>query len=141
MCDNSTFHLPSNMAAITISRNFIKWQKKTRISWKFSIRFRSQIEKQEALVYSSIHTVQEIKLEGFLQQRSWQLSFQFPTCLFTYIYIWSGCGRVVYGAGRKAKRMVLQCINGEFNTVEGRTKIWQLKNLILTLFGLIFRHI
>ena len=46
------------------------------------------------------------------------------------------------GAGRKAKRMVLQCINGvSSNPVEGRTKIWQLKNLILTLFGLIFRRI
>jgi hypothetical protein len=30
---------------------------------------------------------------------------------------------VVYGAGRKAKRMVLQCINGVgSNSVEGRTK-------------------
>ena len=30
-------------------------------------------------------------------------------------------------AGRKAKRMVLQCINGVgSNPVEGRTKIWQL---------------
>ena len=35
-----------------------------------------------------------------------------------------GCGRVVQGAGRKAKRMVLQCINGVgLNPVEGRTKI------------------
>jgi hypothetical protein len=31
---------------------------------------------------------------------------------------------VVEGAGRKAKRMVLQCINGaSSNPVEGRTKI------------------
>ena len=31
----------------------------------------------------------------------------------------------------KAKRLVLQCINGaSSNPVEGRTKIWQLKNLI-----------
>ena len=38
--------------------------------------------------------------------------------------------------------MVLQCISGvSSNHVEGRTKIWQLKNLILTLFGLIFRCI
>jgi hypothetical protein len=38
--------------------------------------------------------------------------------------------------------MVLQCINGvSSNPVKGRTKIWQLKNLILTLFGLIFRRI
>ena len=38
--------------------------------------------------------------------------------------------------------MVLQCINGvSSNPVDGRTKIWQLKDLILTLFGLIFRHI
>ena len=35
----------------------------------------------------------------------------------------SGCGRVVYYTGRKAKRMVLQCINGVgSNPVEGRTK-------------------
>ena len=41
--------------------------------------------------------------------------------LSVYIY---GCGRVVKGAGRKAKRMVLQCINGVgSNSVEGRTKI------------------
>jgi hypothetical protein len=46
------------------------------------------------------------------------------------------------GAGHKAKRLVLQCINGvSSNPVEGRTQIWQLKNLILTLFGLIFRRI
>ena len=57
-------------------------------------------------------------------------------------FLGSGCGRVVQGAGCKAKRMVLQCINGvRSNSVEGRTKIWQLKNLILTLFGLIFRRI
>ena len=32
-------------------------------------------------------------------------------------------------------------INGvSSNPVEGRTKIWQLKNLIPTLFGLIFRR-
>jgi hypothetical protein len=42
----------------------------------------------------------------------------------------------------KAKRMVLQCINGvSSNSVQGRTKICQLKNLILTLFGLIFRRV
>ena len=35
----------------------------------------------------------------------------------------SGCSRVVQGAGRKANRMVLQCINGVgSNPVEGRTK-------------------
>ena len=34
------------------------------------------------------------------------------------------------------------CINGvSSNPVEGRTTIWQLWNLILTLFGLIFRRI
>ena len=39
-------------------------------------------------------------------------------------FLGSGCGRVVLGAGRKAKRMVLQCINGVgSNPVEGRTKI------------------
>ena len=38
-------------------------------------------------------------------------------------FIGSGCGRVVQGAGRKAKRMVLQCINGVgSNPVEGRKK-------------------
>ena len=37
---------------------------------------------------------------------------------------------------------MLQCINGvSSNLVEGRTKMCQLKDLILTLFGLIFRRI
>ena len=54
----------------------------------------------------------------------------------------SGCCRVVEGAGNNAKRLVLQCINGvSSNPAEGRTKIGQVKNLILTLFGLIFRRI
>ena len=36
----------------------------------------------------------------------------------------------------------LQCINGvSSNPVEGKTNICQLKDLILTLFGLIFRRI
>jgi hypothetical protein len=44
---------------------------------------------------------------------------------------------LVLGAGHKANRLVLQCINGaSSNPVEGRTKIWQLKDLILTLFCL-----
>jgi hypothetical protein len=52
--------------------------------------------------------------------------------------LYSGCGRVVYAAGHNAK----QCINGvSSNPVEGRTRICQLKDLIITLFGLIFRHI
>jgi hypothetical protein len=39
-------------------------------------------------------------------------------------FLVSGCGRVIYGTGRKANRMVLQCINGVgSNPVEGRTKI------------------
>ena len=42
----------------------------------------------------------------------------------------------------KAKRLVLHCINGvSSNPVEGRTKNCQLKDLILTLFGWIFRRI
>jgi hypothetical protein len=46
---------------------------------------------------------------------------------FIYIYI------VVLGAEHKAKRLVLQCINGvSSNPVEGRTNIWQLIDLILT---------
>ena len=39
-------------------------------------------------------------------------------------FLWSECGRVVMGAGRKANRVVLQCINGVgSNPVEGRIKI------------------
>ena len=39
-------------------------------------------------------------------------------------------------------RLVLQCIKGvSSNPVEGRTKICQLKDLILSLFGLIVRRI
>jgi hypothetical protein len=42
----------------------------------------------------------------------------------------------------RLKRLVLQCINGvSSNPIEGRKKICQLKDLILTLFGLIFRRI
>ena len=38
--------------------------------------------------------------------------------------LWSGCGRVIYCAGHKARRLVLQCINGvSSNPVEGRTQI------------------
>jgi hypothetical protein len=41
-----------------------------------------------------------------------------------YIYIYNQGVDVVEGAGRKAKRMVLQCINGVgSNPVEERTKI------------------
>ena len=44
-------------------------------------------------------------------------------------------------AGHKAKRLELQCISGvSSNPVEGRTNICQLKDLILTLLGLIFRR-
>jgi hypothetical protein len=39
-----------------------------------------------------------------------------------------------------SKRLLLQCINGVCsNPVEGRTKICQLKDLILTLFGFNFQ--
>ena len=42
----------------------------------------------------------------------------------------------------KAKRMVMQCINGmSSNPVEGRTKMLQLQNLIIPMFGLIFRRV
>ena len=52
--------------------------------------------------------------------------------------LYGGCGRVVKGAGHKAKRFVLQCINGVgLNPVEGKQKSCQLKNLILTLLGFI----
>ena len=54
--------------------------------------------------------------------------------------MWSS-GRVVKGAGHKAKRLVVPCVNGvSSNPVEGRTKHCQLKDLIITLFGLIFRR-
>jgi hypothetical protein len=46
--------------------------------------------------------------------------------------MYNGCGRVVKGARHKAKRLVVQCINGvSSNPVEGRTTICQLKDLIL----------
>ena len=42
----------------------------------------------------------------------------------------------------KVKRLVLQCIHGvSSNPVEGRIKMCQLKYIILTLFGLIFRRV
>ena len=56
-------------------------------------------------------------------------------CLYLYtcicIFVYSGCGRVVQGAGHKVKRLVLQRINGvSSNPVEERTSI--------CLLGLIF---
>jgi hypothetical protein len=57
-------------------------------------------------------------------------------------FLWSLCGRVVYGSGRKAKRLVLQCINGvSSNPVERRTTFDSSKNIMLTLLGLILRRI
>jgi hypothetical protein len=39
-------------------------------------------------------------------------------------FLWSGMGRVVYGAGNNAKRFAQQCINGvSSNPVKGRIKI------------------
>ena len=44
--------------------------------------------------------------------------------VYTYIYIYIYRVDVVEGTGGKAKRMVLQCLNGVgSNPVEGRTKI------------------
>ena len=58
-----------------------------------------------------------------LKENIWGIPAQYLS-IYLYIYIGSGCGRVVQGAGRKAKRMVLQCINGvSSNPVEERTKI------------------
>jgi hypothetical protein len=38
--------------------------------------------------------------------------------------LWSRCGRVVYGAGHKAERLFLQCINGlPSYPVDGRTQL------------------
>ena len=55
----------------------------------------------------------------------WVLNDDPSSCKFSDIYI-----------------LVLQCINGvSSNPVEGRTKICQLKDQILTLFGLIFRRV
>ena len=52
------------------------------------------------------------------------LTRQGNTLIIEAPFLWSGCGRVVQGAGCKAKRLVLQCINGgvSSNPVEGRTK-------------------
>ena len=70
------------------------------------------------------------------------LTRQDNTSTIEAIFLYSVCGRVVQGTGHKDKRLVLQCINGvSSNPVEGRTTICQLKDPILTLFGLIFRRI
>jgi hypothetical protein len=52
------------------------------------------------------------------------------------------CGWTHQLAKGKQFRFLYICINGvSLNPVEGRTTIWQLWNLILTLLGLIFRRI
>jgi hypothetical protein len=57
-------------------------------------------------------------------------------------FLWRGCRSVFKGSGHKAKRLVLQCINGvSSNPVERRTKFDSSTNLMLTLLGLIFRRI
>ena len=62
--------------------------------------------------------------------------------LLKLLFLWSGCGRVVYGSGNKAKRLVLQCTNGvSSNPVERRTKFDSSKYLMLTYLGLMFRRI
>ena len=50
---------------------------------------------------------------------------QEPAAVSVFIYIiYRGCCQVVKGAGHKANRMVLQCINGVgSNPIEGRTEI------------------
>ena len=54
------------------------------------------------------------------------LTRQGNTSSIEAIFLYSVCGRVVQGAKHKAKRLVLQCINGtSSNPVEGRTKICQ----------------
>ena len=69
-------------------------------------------------------------------------SSQGNTSTIEVIFLHSGCGRVVQGAGHKTKRLVLQCINGvSSNPVEGRTTKFQLKDLILTPLCKIFRRI
>jgi hypothetical protein len=60
--------------------------------------------------------------------------------------IYSGCGRVVKGAGHKAKRLVLYNHKMTLSMSAQRSNsktVWfnWLKDLILTLFGLIFRRI
>ena len=45
------------------------------------------------------------------------------TTIIEALFLESGCGRVVYGARRKAKQMVLQCINGcGFKSRRGKNK-------------------
>ena len=52
------------------------------------------------------------------------LTRQDNTSTIEAIFLYSGCGRVVEGAGHKAQRLVLQCINSvSSNTVEGEQKI------------------
>ena len=79
--------------------------------------------------------------------RSWKFCFlcsvfQIIVCLFIlfrFAIVFSVL-RVVYGAGHTANCLVLQCINGAGSN-RGRTQHYDLKNLILTLLCLIFRHI
>jgi hypothetical protein len=70
------------------------------------------------------------------------LTRQGNTSTLEAMFLYSRCDRVVKGAEHKAKRLVLHCVNGvSSNPVERRTKMCQLKDLILTLFGVIFRRI
>jgi hypothetical protein len=62
-----------------------------------------------------------------LQLKLWNIGSVASFFLHFYLECWYKGVDVVEGAGHKAKRMVLQCINGVgSNPVEGRTKILQL---------------
>jgi len=52
------------------------------------------------------------------------LTRQGNTMIIEAPFFWSGCGMVVQGGRHKAKRLVLQCINGvSSHPVKGRTQI------------------
>ena len=71
-----------------------------------------------------LHTLRHMSyvcLYIFLRRQGNTLTIEAP-------FVLSGCGRVVKGAGNKARRLMLQCINGvSSNPVEGRTKFYSSK--------------
>jgi hypothetical protein len=57
------------------------------------------------------------------------LRYKITLRLLKLYFLYSGCGRVVWGAGHKVKRLVLQCINGvSSNPVENKNLTAQRSN-------------
>ena len=121
-----------NSKVICLIKHFSKRNIKIK---KLSFSFKFLLSDLKKYIYS-------LRTKIYCQQWRKFLPKFIKFCKIIFSNVWEKQEQILILYIYKAKWMVLQCINGvNSNPVEGRTKIWQLQNLILTLFGLIFRRI